>query len=57
MKVNSSRQTVQKTVHDEDQEKIYHHKEAQAYLKEIMGKINDLFEEFCMDIETEYRCT
>ena len=52
----TSRQTVQQITYDEYQEKLNYQKEEQACLK-IMGETNDLFEESCMDIEIEDRCT
>ena len=43
-------------MHNQEQEKLHQHKEEQACLKETMRKMDDLFEEVHMDIETEDQC-
>ena len=53
MKVNAQRKTIGPATYDQDQEKFHQHKEKQACLKEFMEKMDDLFEEVRMDIETE----
>ena len=57
MKVNAQRKTIGPATYDQDQEKFHQHKEKQACLKEFMEKMDDLFEEVRMDIETEDKWT
>ena len=43
-------------MYNQEQDKLHQHKEEQACLKETMRKMDDLFGEVCMDIETEDKC-
>ena len=44
------------TTYNQEQEKLHQDKEEQACFQETMRKMDDLFEEVCMDIETEDQC-
>ena len=56
MRTSTLSHTVQETTCTKEQEKLHQHKEEQACLKETMRKMGDLFEEVCMDVETEDQC-
>ena len=53
MRRNAPTQTIQQTTYNQKQEKLHQHKEEQACPKETMRKMDDLFEEVRLDIETE----
>ena len=50
MKLPKPRETIQEISSNEDQEKPNCH-------KEIIGEMNDLYEQNCVDIESKYECT
>ena len=57
MKLPKPRETVQEISCNEDQEKLHCHEEDQACHKKIRGKMNDLYEQNYMNIESKYKCT
>ena len=56
MRTSTLSHTARETTSTKEQEKLHQHKEEQACLKETMRKMGDLFEEVCMDVETEDQC-